>query len=52
MTASPASRAYQERRADKRPVWIMGIDGSDPHVIEALHFQTTIDGSRAPWRPK
>src|SRR5262249_9780197 len=47
-----SERAYRERRADKRPVWVMGADGSDPHVIEALHYQTTIDGSRAPWRPK
>jgi TolB protein len=47
-----SERAYKERRADKRPVWVMGIDGSDPHVIEPLRYQTTIDGSRAPWRPK
>jgi TolB protein len=47
-----SARAYRERRADKRPVWIMGIDGSNPHVVEPLHYQTTIDGSRAPWRPK
>jgi TolB protein len=44
-------RAYRERRADKRPVWVMGADGSQPHVLEPLHYQTTIDGSRAPWRP-
>jgi TolB protein len=47
-----SERAYRERRADKRPVWIMGLDGSNPHVLEPLHYQTTIDGSRAPWRPK
>jgi TolB protein len=47
-----SERAYRERRADKRPVWVMGIDGSNPHVIEPCHYQTTIDGSRAPWRPK
>jgi TolB protein len=47
-----SERAYRERRADKRPVWVMGMDGSNPHVIEALHYQTTIDGSRAPWRPR
>jgi TolB protein len=47
-----SERAYRERRADKRPVWVMGFDGSDPHVIEPLHYQTTIDGSRAPWRPR
>jgi TolB protein len=44
-----SERAYRERRADKRPVWIMKADGSDPHVIEPLHYQTTIDGSRAPF---
>ena len=38
--------AYKERRADKRPAWIMRADGSDPHVVEPLHYQTTIDGSR------
>ena len=42
-------RAYQERRADKRPVWVMAADGSDPHVVESLHYQTTVDGSRAPF---
>jgi TolB protein len=47
-----SERAYRERRADKRPVWVMGADGSDPHVIEPLHYQITIDGSRAPWRPQ
>jgi hypothetical protein len=47
-----SERAYRERRADKRPVWIMGSDGSRPHILEPLHYQITIDGSRAPWRPK
>jgi TolB protein len=46
-----SERAYRERRADKRPVWVMAFDGSNPHVIESLHYQITIDGSRAPWRP-
>lgn len=45
-----SERAYRERRPDKRPVWVMDFDGSRPHVIEPLHYQTTIDGSRAPWR--
>ena len=44
-----SKRAYEDRRADKRPVWVMGADGSDPHVVEVLHYQTTIDGSRAPF---
>ena len=47
-----SERAYKERRGDKRPVWVMGIDGVDPHIIEPLHFQTTIDGSRSPWGPR
>jgi TolB protein len=47
-----SERAYKEKRADKRPVWVMGIDGTNPHVIEPLHYQTTIDGSRAPWISK
>jgi TolB protein len=49
--ARRSARAYRERRADLRPVWVMGSDGSDPHVLEPLHYQTTIDGSRAPWKP-
>jgi len=41
--------AYSERRGDKRPVWVMTIDGDAPRVLEPLRYQTTIDGSRAPW---
>jgi len=51
-SAKTNERAYRERRTDKHPVWIMGRDGSNPHVIESLHYQTTIDGSRVPWRPR
>jgi TolB protein len=47
-----SERAYKEKRADKRPVWVMGIDGTNAHVVEPMHYQTTIDGSRAPWIPK
>ena len=43
--------AYAERRADKRPVWLMGADGSAPHPLEALRYQCGIDGSRAVWDP-
>ncbi len=49
--SASSARAYEEKRADKRPVWVMGLDGSNPHVIETLHYQVTIDGSRAAWRP-
>ena len=37
--------------ADKRPVYLMNADGSNPHVIDVLHYQSGIDGSRAEWRP-
>lgn len=47
-----SDRAYKERKADLRPVWVMGFDGADPHVIEPLHYQTMIDGSRASWKPR
>jgi TolB protein len=42
---------YREKKADKRPVWIMEADGSHPVVIEALHYQCALDGSRPVWRP-
>jgi len=44
--------AYEERRPDKRPVWIMGANGSEPHPLEALRYQCGIDGSRAVWDPR
>ena len=43
--------AYAERRADKRSVWVMRADGSEPHCLEALRYQCGIDGSRAVWHP-
>ena len=46
--SATSRKAYAEQRADKRPVWVMGADGSNPHVVELLHWDTTIDGSRAP----
>ena len=44
-------KMYAEKPADKRPVWIIRPDGSEPHVIETLRFQCAIDGSRASWKP-
>lgn len=44
-------KAYQDKRPDKRPVWIVGADGSNPHVIEVLRYHCAIDGSRAAWWP-
>jgi TolB protein len=43
---------YREKKADKRPVWIMESDGSNPRVIEALHYHCALDGSRPVWRPQ
>lgn len=50
--AEKMKAAYGEHRADKRPVWVMEADGSNPRVIEALRYQCSIDGSRAVWNPK
>ncbi len=50
--AAERDKAYQEKRGDKRPVWVMGADGSNPHVIEVLRYQCAIDGSRAGWKPR
>ncbi|MFD2574549.1 TolB family protein [Spirosoma soli] len=44
-------KAYQDKRPDKRPVWVVGANGSDPHVIEVLRYHCAIDGSRAAWWP-
>lgn len=46
------NQAYTDKQADKRPVYIMKADGSDAKVIEVLHYQCAIDGSRAEWQPK
>jgi TolB protein len=43
--------AYSEKAADKRPVYIMKADGGEVRVIDVLHYQSAIDGSRAEWRP-
>jgi hypothetical protein len=43
---------YREKKADKRPVWIMQADGSHPTIIEALHYRCALDGSRPVWKPQ
>lgn len=45
-------KTYEEKRGDKRPVWVVRADGSNPHVVEVLRYQCAIDGSRAAWKPK
>jgi TolB protein len=42
--------AYKNKEGEKRPVWVMKADGSDPQVIQSMRFQCGIDGSRAVWR--
>jgi TolB protein len=49
--AKTRDKTYQEKLADKRPVWLMKADGSNPVLLEALHYQCAMDGSRAEWRP-
>ncbi len=49
--AQKREKTYQEKEADKRPVWIIKTDGSDAQLIETLHYQCAMDGSRAEWRP-
>ncbi len=49
--ATLARQVHEERRGDKRPVWVMRSDGSEPHVLETLRYQCAIDGSRAVWHP-
>lgn len=44
-------KAYNEKKADQRPIYVMAADGSNPHVIEVLHYQCAMDGSRPAWRP-
>ena len=45
-------KAYEDKTADKRPVYIMKADGSDVQLLETLHYHCAIDGSRAAWKPK
>lgn len=45
-------KMYSEKPADKRPVWVIRPDGTDATLIEPLHYQMAIDGSRASWQPR
>ena len=45
-------QAYQDKTADKRPVYLMRADGSETQLVEVLHYQCAIDGSRPAWKPK
>ncbi|HEY5913824.1 MAG TPA: hypothetical protein VJA21_24815 [Verrucomicrobiae bacterium] len=45
-------QVYREKPAGKRPVWVIRPDGSEATLIEPLHYQMAIDGSRASWKPR
>ena len=49
--AQKRDKTYQEKAGDKRPVWIVNADGTDPQLIETLRYQCAMDGSRAEWKP-
>jgi TolB protein len=40
-------QVYDEKAGDKRPIWAMNVDGSNARIIEVLHYQCAMDGSRA-----
>lgn len=47
------AKAYSEKQADKRPVYVMNLTGDEPpEPVQPLRYQCAIDGSRANWRPK
>jgi TolB protein len=45
--AKKMKMTYDEKAGDKRPVWVMHADGSSARIIEVLHYQCAMDGSRA-----
>ena len=49
--AKKMKKVNAEKPTDKRPVWGIKPDSTDPHVIESLRFQCAMDGSRAAWKP-
>ncbi|MBD0255504.1 MAG: TolB family protein [Cytophagales bacterium] len=49
--AQKREKTYQEKAADKRPVWLMKADGTGVQLVEVLHYHCAVDGSRAEWKP-
>lgn len=45
--AKKMKQTYEEKAGDKRPVWVMNADGSNARIVEVLHYQCAMDGSRA-----
>ncbi len=51
MDPARMKQVYEQKPADKRPVWMARADGSEARVIEPLRYQCAMDGSRAVWKP-
>ncbi|RIV20753.1 DUF5050 domain-containing protein [Fibrisoma montanum] len=49
--AKTREKTYQEKEADKRPVWLVKTDGTGAQLLEVLHYHCAMDGSRAEWKP-
>jgi TolB protein len=45
--AKKMKQTYDENAGDKRRVWIMNVDGTNAKIVEVLHYQCAMDGSRA-----
>ena len=45
--AKKMKQTYDEKAGDKRPIWVMNVDGSNVRIVEVLHYQCAMDGSRA-----
>src|SRR5688572_22359654 len=50
--AGPTNEGLLPALDGQDKVWVMGLNGSNPHFVEPLHDQVTIDGSRALGRPR
>ncbi len=45
--AKKMKQTYDEKAGDKRPIWVINSDGTNAKIIEVLHYQCAMDGSRA-----
>jgi len=45
--AKKMKQTYDEKAGEKRPIWLINADGTNARIVEVLHYQCAIDGSRA-----
>lgn len=45
--AKKMKQTYNDKAGDKRPIWIMNVNGSNVRIVEVLRYQCAMDGSRA-----